>query len=115
MPGAQLTEVFGDDAYGGKVAVRIGTVGLSFKGRARIVSADAAERRAQVRADGRDTTGRGGAAADVLFHLAPTPAGTRVEIVTNLSLSGAVARYGRSAGIVNDLATSSEAHTSETQ
>src|SRR3546814_6076638 len=48
MPGAQLTEVFGDDAYGGKVAVRLGPVGLSFKGRARIVSAAAAERRAQV-------------------------------------------------------------------
>jgi carbon monoxide dehydrogenase subunit G len=104
MPGAQLTEVFGDDADGGKVAVRLGPVGLSFKGRARIVSADAAERRAQVRAEGSDTKGRGGAAADVLFHLAPTSVGTRVEIVTNLSLSGAVAQYGRSAGIVNDLA-----------
>lgn len=104
MPGAQLTDVFGDDAYGGKVAVRLGPVGLSFKGRARIVSADASARRAQVRAEGSDTKGRGGAAADVLFHLAPTSVGTRVEIVTNLSLSGAVAQYGRSAGIVNDLA-----------
>jgi carbon monoxide dehydrogenase subunit G len=104
IPGAQLTEVLGDGAYGGKVAVRLGPVGLSFKGRARIVSADTVERRAQVRAEGSDTKGRGGAAADVQFHLAAASAGTRVEIVTSLSLTGSVAQYGRSSGMVNDLA-----------
>jgi uncharacterized protein len=104
VPGAKLTEVLGDNTYGGQVAVRLGPVGLSFKGRAQIVNADTVERRAQVRAEGSDTKGRGGAAADVRFHLAAAPAGTRVEIVTNLSLSGSVAQYGRSSGIVNDLA-----------
>ena len=104
VPGAQLTEVLGNDAYNGQVTVRLGPIGLSFRGRAQIVNADETGRRAELRAEGSDVKGRGGAAADVRFHLAAASPGTRVEIVTNLMLTGSVAQYGRSSGMVNDLA-----------
>src|SRR3546814_1724153 len=51
-----------------------------------------------------DTKGRGSASADVAFALVPEGEETRVDITTNLTLSGSVAQYGRSAGMINDLA-----------
>src|SRR3546814_15434962 len=61
---------------------------------------DETARRARVKAAGRESRGRGAANADVLFALQPDGDGTRVAITTDLQLSGMVAQYGRSAGIV---------------
>ncbi len=104
MPGAELTEVLGDDAYRGKVTVKLGPVTLSFDGTARFDEMDAEAFRARVSARGADSKGRGGAAADVTFRLEPAEAGTRVVIDTDLNLSGPVAQYGRGAGMISELA-----------
>lgn len=103
MPGARLLGVEDDSIYTGEVAVRLGPVLLSFKGRAEVVAKDPVAKTAQVRAQGRDAKGRGSANADVAFHLVEQANGTRVEIETNLNLSGAVAQYGRGAGMITDL------------
>ena len=105
LPGARLDEALGDDAYAGNVAVRLGPIALTFKGRAQVLDAEPAARRARVRAEGRDTKGRGAATADVAFVLIAEPAGTRVEIETDLTLSGSVAQFGRAAGMIDDLAS----------
>jgi carbon monoxide dehydrogenase subunit G len=104
LPGAKLTETLGENRYAGEVAVRLGPVMLTFAGRAEILEIDAATHQARVKAEGRDAKGRGGAAASVKFGLQPEGAGTRVSIVTDLTLSGAVAQYGRGVGMINDLA-----------
>lgn len=104
MPGAELTEVLGDDAYRGKVTVRLGPVTLSFDGTARFDEMDAEAFRARVSARGADGKGRGGATADVTFRLEPAEPGTRVFIDTDLNLSGSVAQYGRGAGMIAELA-----------
>ena len=104
MPGAELTEVLGDDAYRGKVTVKLGPVTLSFDGTARFDEMDAEAFRARVSARGADSKGRGGAAADVTFRLEPAEAGTRVVIDTDLNLSGSIAQYGRGAGMISELA-----------
>lgn len=105
MPGAKLLSVEeGGKAFLGEVQVRLGPVLLAFKGRAEIVAMDEAAKNATVRAEGRDTKGRGGASADVAFSLQPVGAETEVVIVTELNLSGSVAQYGRGAGMINDLA-----------
>jgi hypothetical protein len=54
---------------------------------------------------GKDSKGRGGANATVDFHLVPTPAGSQVNVKTDLSLSGAVAQYGRASGLIQDVAS----------
>ncbi len=104
MPGAQLTEVLDGDAYRGNVTVRLGPVTLTFDGTARFDEMDSEAYRARVSAQGTDSKGRGGAAADMTFRLEPTEQGTRVVIDTDLNLSGSVAQYGRGAGMINELA-----------
>ncbi|MDH3240390.1 MAG: SRPBCC family protein [Alphaproteobacteria bacterium] len=100
MPGAAITEVLGPDEYKGTVALRLGPVGLSFAGKAAFIELDDAGRCARVKAQGADTKGRGGAVAEVTFRVVPAQAGARVEIETDLNLSGSIAQYGRGPGII---------------
>ncbi len=105
MPGAELTEVLDERSFKGKVAVKLGPVALSFAGTARFEEKDDAALMARVKAQGTDQKGRGGANAVVAFALVPVPGGTRVDISTDLTLSGAVAQYGRGAGIIQAVAS----------
>jgi hypothetical protein len=104
FPGAELTEVLEDRRYKGRVGVRLGPVALTFAGTARLEDVDDEAHRARVKAQGTDAKGRGGANATAEFTLAPAPGGTRVTIVTDLTLSGAVAQYGRGAGMIQAVA-----------
>jgi carbon monoxide dehydrogenase subunit G len=104
MPGAELTGKVDAETYKGKVGVKLGPVALSFAGTARFEEVDDAGHRARVRASGTDAKGRGGANAVVGFHVEPAPAGSRVMISTDLNLSGAVAQYGRGAGMIQEVA-----------
>jgi len=105
VPGAELVEVLGDGAYKGKVSIRLGPVALSFVGTAKFDELDESAKRATVSAKGSDAKGRGGANAAVNFQLIPVDAGTRVEVQTNVNLSGAVAQYGRGTGVIQGVAT----------
>lgn len=100
MPGAELTEVVDDNTYRGQISVRLGPVALTFAGLVVFEDIDAVNRTARVRAQGTDAKGRGGAQAAATFRLEPAPAGSKVLVHTDLALSGAVAQYGRGAGIV---------------
>jgi carbon monoxide dehydrogenase subunit G len=104
MPGAELTGVLDNDTYSGKVSVRLGPVALTFAGQVKFTDIDEAGYRARVKAQGKDSKGRGGANANVDFHLEPSPLGTRVLVKTDLTLSGAVAQYGRASGMIQDVA-----------
>jgi len=104
MPGAELTEVLDERSFKGRVAVRLGPVALSFAGTARFEEVDAQARRAQVKAQGTDQKGRGGANAVITFTMLPSGAGTRVDIATDFNLSGSVAQYGRGAGMIQAVA-----------
>lgn len=105
MPGAQLTQVVDDRTYKGTVGVKLGPVSLTFAGEVLFESIDAASHSARVKAQGRDGKGRGGANATVDFHLVPVAAGSEVQVRTDLSLSGAIAQYGRASGMIQDVAT----------
>ena len=105
MPGAELVEIVDPDTYKGKVSVRLGPVSLSFTGIARFEDRNDAERHARVKAQGSDSKGRGGANATVDFRLAANGAGSTVTVNTDLTLSGAVAQYGRGAGMIQSVAT----------
>ena len=100
LPGTKITETVDDKTYKGEVALRLGPVALSFKGKASFEEIDDQGHRARVKAQGADAKGRGGANADVEFHLTPIEGGSRVTIETDLNLSGSIAQYGRGAGII---------------
>jgi carbon monoxide dehydrogenase subunit G len=100
MPGAELTEVVGDNTYKGKIGVRLGPVALTFAGIVEFKEIDEATHTARVAAQGTDAKGRGGANASSVFRLEPAGNGSKVLVHTNLTLSGAVAQYGRGVGII---------------
>ena len=105
MPGAELTEVVGDNTYKGKIGVRLGPVALTFAGIVKFDEIDDAKHTARVSAQGTDAKGRGGANAASVFRLEPAGSGSKVLVHTNLTLSGAVAQYGRGVGIIQATAT----------
>ena len=105
MPGAELTETVDDKTFKGKVSVRLGPVALTFQGTASFEEIDNDAHTASVKAQGADAKGRGGANANVAFHLEPSDTGSTVKIYTDLQLSGSVAQYGRGAGMIQDLAS----------
>jgi hypothetical protein len=104
MPGAELTEVVDDHTYKGNARVRVGPVSLAFAGTAEITAIDEGARKAHVRARGSDAKGRGGAEAEVDFAMRDADGATQVDIVTELTLSGSVAQYGRAAGLIEEIA-----------
>lgn len=105
MPGAELTDVVDERTYEGKVSVRLGPVALTFAGTVKLEDVDEPGLRARARGQGTDAKGRGGASATVHFQLEPDAEGARVLVHTDLALSGAVAQYGRGAGMIKDLAS----------
>ena len=100
MPGAQLTEVVDKTTYKGNIAVRLGPVALTFAGLVKFEEIDDANHTARVKAQGTDAKGRGGANAAASFRLEPAGAGSKVLVHTDLTLSGAVAQYGRGVGMI---------------
>lgn len=105
MPGAELTEVVDDKTYKGKISVRLGPVALTFAGVVTFEEIDNANRNARLRAQGTDAKGRGSAQAGATFRIEPSAAGSKVLVHTDLSLSGAVAQYGRGVGMIQATAS----------
>jgi carbon monoxide dehydrogenase subunit G len=105
MPGAQLTEVVDDKTYKGNIAVRLGPVALTFAGVVKFEDIDNANHTARVRAQGSDAKGRGSAQAAATFRLEPSAGGSKVLVHTDLTLSGAVAQYGRGVGMIQATAS----------
>ena len=94
LPGAELREIDGDE-YRGVVKVKVGPITAQYKGTATFVEQDTATHKAVLRAEGRDTRGQGNANATVTATLTPEPDGTRVTVVTDLTITGKVAQFGR--------------------
>jgi carbon monoxide dehydrogenase subunit G len=101
LPGAQLQEIEGE-SYRGIVKVKLGAVTTQFKGEAHFVERDDVNHRAVLKAEGRDTGGRGNAAADIVAEAtALSPTSTRCVVTTDLHITGKVAQFGR--GILGDV------------
>jgi uncharacterized protein len=97
MPGAQLTEIEGD-TYRGLVKVKVGPITAQFKGQASFVEKDSEQHRAVLKAEGRDTGGKGNASALITAQLEPVADDvTKVTVATDLTITGKVAQFGRGA------------------
>jgi carbon monoxide dehydrogenase subunit G len=94
LPGAQLQEIEGDE-YRGIVKVKVGPVTAQYKGTATFLERDEAAGHMVLKASGRDTRGQGNATATVSVTMAPDGAGTKVNVVTDLTITGKVAQFGR--------------------
>ena len=100
MPGAALDTVDGDE-FTGSVKVRLGPIGITYKGKARFVEKDQVAHRAVIDAQGKDARGNGTTSATVTATLHPQDDGTRVEVNTDLAITGKPAQFGR--GVMVDV------------
>lgn len=100
MPGAQLTEVDGDE-FKGQVKIKVGPITAQYKGTARFVEKDEASHTATIEASGRDSRGAGNASALVTAQMTEAGDGTDVVITTDMKITGKVAQFGR--GVMGDV------------
>ena len=104
MPGAELDETVDEASWKATMRVKLGPISLTFATDVKREEADEAAHRAKLSARARETKGRGQGQATIESTLLPADGGgTRVEIVTDLVLSGPVAQYGR--GMVQDVSS----------
>jgi len=101
VPGAELSEVVDPDTFRGKVRIKVGPVTVAYNGTAHITSRDAAARQATLQAEGRETTGSGSARATTTMSVAPNGTGSAVHFVTDFTVVGRVAQFGR--GIMEEV------------
>jgi carbon monoxide dehydrogenase subunit G len=100
MPGAVLDSVEGD-AFTGRVKVKLGPIALTYAGKASFVEKDEAAHRAVIDAKGKDQRGNGTAAAVITARLAEEGTVTRVDVLTDLNITGKPAQFGR--GVMTDV------------
>jgi carbon monoxide dehydrogenase subunit G len=100
MPGAALDSVTGDD-FTGRVKVKLGVITLTYQGKASFVEKDEVAHKAVIDARGRDQRGNGTAAAVVTATLAAEGDSTRVDVLTDLNITGRPAQFGR--GVMTDV------------
>lgn len=103
MPGAELTEDKGNGVYAGRVGIRLGPFNASFEGEATVTRDEAAR---SGRVEGRGVDKRGGSRSKLLldYKLTEDNGATRVDIDSDLLLSGPIAQFGRT-GIITETAT----------
>ena len=102
LPGAALTEESGNE-YKGEMKVRLGPVSQEYEGTVKIEEADESERRAVLKANGKDARGQGTASATITSTLQDEGNGsTKVHVETDMQLTGRAAQFGR--GVQQDVA-----------
>jgi uncharacterized protein len=101
MPGATLTGHEGDN-FQGTVKVKVGPIAVTYRGTAQFVERDDAAHTVKIDAKGRETRGSGTANATISCTLTPDGTGTKVDVVTDLAITGKPAQFGR--GVIGEVA-----------
>ena len=102
LPGAAITDHDDEGTYHGTFQVKLGPTTASYRGTIKIENADEATHTATLKARGTDKRGQGGANATIVNTLSEQNGGTRVEAVTDFSITGRLARFGRG-GMMEDI------------
>jgi uncharacterized protein len=95
MPGAELTRVVDEDHWEAALHVKLGPISMQFVADVTRDEVDEAARRVRLTVKAREAKNRGHADATMISTVTAAGEGARVAIVTDLTLKGAVAQYGR--------------------
>jgi uncharacterized protein len=101
LPGAEVTEA-ADGVYQGTFTVKIGPTTAAYAGKLEMQEVDKAGHRVTMRADGRDKRGQGSAKATIRSSMSESGGTTAVEVTTDFTLTGRLARFGRG-GMIQDV------------
>ncbi|MET0525066.1 MAG: SRPBCC family protein [Nocardioides sp.] len=100
FPGATVSSAEGD-TFNGSVKVKLGPIALVYNGSGTFIEKDEATHRFVVEAKGKDKRGNGTAGATVTLTMADAGGSTDVEVLTDLSITGKPAQFGR--GVMQDV------------
>jgi carbon monoxide dehydrogenase subunit G len=102
LPGAEITGQGPDGSYQGNFTVKLGPTTASYRGSLKMDSLDEASRTATMHAKGTDKRGQGGANASIVSTLREEGGETVVEVITDFTITGRLARFGRG-GMIEDI------------
>lgn len=94
MPGATLEGRSGEDAYQGRVKVKVGPITAAYSGTVRFLEVDRDGFRIVLDAKGTDQHGTGNAEAKVGVRVRPHDDGSVLSLDTDLVIRGKVAQFG---------------------
>ncbi len=100
FPGATVESVEGQ-TFQGSCKVKLGPIAMVYKGSGTFVEKDESAHRFVVEAKGKDKRGNGTAGATVTLSMADAGGSTDVEVLTDLSVTGKPAQFGR--GVMQDV------------
>jgi carbon monoxide dehydrogenase subunit G len=102
LPGAEIDEESEDGTYRGSFTVKLGPTTAAYRGELRMEETDEAAHRAVMRANGQDKRGQGTAKATIVSTVKAEGDRTRVDVETDFTITGRLARFGRG-GMIEDV------------
>jgi uncharacterized protein len=102
LPGAEITEADDDGTYRGSFTVKLGPTTAAYRGQLRMEEVDDSAHRAVMRASGQDKRGQGSAKATIVSSMSAAGDTTRVDVETDFTITGRLARFGRG-GMIKDI------------
>lgn len=102
LPGAEITEADEDGTYRGSFSVRLGPTTAAYRGELSMEELDRDARRVVMRASGQDKRGQGSAKATIVSTMREDGEVTRVDVETDFTITGRLARFGRG-GMIQDI------------
>ncbi len=100
FPGATVSSVE-DDTFTGSCKVKLGPIALVYNGTGTFVEKDETAHRMVIDAKGKDKRGNGTAGAHVTASMVAEGSSTKVEVLTDLNITGKPAQFGR--GVMQDV------------
>jgi carbon monoxide dehydrogenase subunit G len=102
LPGAEITEASEDGTYRGTFSVRLGPTTAAYRGELKMRELDEEGRRVVMDASGQDKRGQGSAKATIVSTMREEGDLTRVDVKTDFTITGRLARFGRG-GMIQDI------------
>jgi uncharacterized protein len=87
VPGAQVLDRVGDDAYQVAIKVKVGPMSMTYRGEVEITERDEQSHRAVMKARAKESRGQGTADADVTMSLVGRNGGTSATVSTDVRLA----------------------------
>ncbi|MDQ3768745.1 MAG: SRPBCC family protein [Actinomycetota bacterium] len=101
MPGAEVLERTGEDAYKVGIKVKLGPMAMKYRGQVEVIEKDPENRRAVMRVKAKEARGQGIADAKVHMSLTGDGSTTNGKLEADVQLSGKAAAMGQ--GMIQDV------------
>jgi uncharacterized protein len=102
LPGAEITDGDDDGTYRGNFTVKLGPTTAAYRGELAMDEVDEEAHRSVMRAKGSDKRGQGSAKATIVSTMSQEGDLTTVEVETDFTITGRLARFGRG-GMIQDV------------